>query len=83
MSHSRIFSKPINAEPSLLEPISLTPVGAYATLEELKAVPHLGAERARALIAMRPIREVNELTAIDGIAPKRVEDICAHGVVCS
>ena len=54
-----------------------------ATLEELQAVPHLGAERARALVAMRPIREVNELTAIDGIGPKRVEDIRVHGVVCS
>lgn len=51
-----------------------------ATLAELKAVPHLGPERALALIAMRPINQLEELTAIDGIGPKRLEEMRAFGV---
>ena len=32
---------------------------------------------------MRPIQELEQLTAIDGIGPKRLEEIRAKGVTCS
>ena len=54
-----------------------------ATLEELQSLPNLGPERAREVIAMRPIRDLEQLSAIDGIGPKRLDEIRAHGVICS
>lgn len=54
-----------------------------ASLEALQAIPHLGPERARAVVAMRPIRELEALRDIDGIGPRRLAAIREYGVVCS
>jgi DNA uptake protein ComE-like DNA-binding protein len=51
-----------------------------ASLEELQTLPHLGPERARALLAMRPLERVDELREIDGIGQVRLEEIRAFGV---
>lgn len=50
------------------------------TEQELQNVPHLGPERARELIAMRPITQLDQLTAINGIGPARLDDIRDYGV---
>lgn len=62
-----------------------TPDGANvalntATEKELQNVPHLGPERARELITMRPITDLNQLTAINGIGAARLDDIRDYGV---
>ena len=59
--------------------------GAYvvlntATEQELQNVPHLGPERARELISMRPITDLNQQTAINGIGATRLDDIGDYGV---
>lgn len=51
-----------------------------ATEQELQNIPHLGPERARELITMRPITDLNELTAIKGIGAARLDDIRDYGV---
>jgi hypothetical protein len=50
-----------------------------ATREELEAIPHIGPERAEQVIAMRPLNDLSELTAIHGIGPARLEAIKNHG----
>ena len=54
-----------------------------ASLGALQALPHVGPERAQQIITMRPLRDVAELCAVDGIGPSRLEDIRAYGVYCS
>ena len=54
-----------------------------ATLEELQTLPHLGPERARAVVALRPVENLAALQAVDGIGPKRLEDLRAAGAYCS
>ncbi|MFP4295508.1 MAG: ComEA family DNA-binding protein [Halothiobacillaceae bacterium] len=51
-----------------------------ASLEQLEAIPHIGPERALQIVAMRPIRRLDDLRAIHGIGPQRLADIQAHGV---
>lgn len=53
-----------------------------ASFEALQAIPHIGPERARTIMAMRPLDSLDELTALDGIGPKRLQRIREHGVVC-
>lgn len=50
-----------------------------ATREELESIPHLGPERAEQVMAMRPLNDLSQLTAIHGIGPARLEDIRAFG----
>lgn len=50
-----------------------------ASFEALQEVPHLGPERAEQVIAMRPVTDLSQLRSIDGIGPKRLADIEAHG----
>ena len=54
-----------------------------ATLEELQTLPHLGPERAQAVVALRPVQDLTALQAVDGIGPKRLEDLRAAGAYCS
>ena len=54
-----------------------------AGLEELQTLPHLGPERAQAVIALRPVQDLGALQAVDGIGPKRLEDLRAAGAYCS
>ncbi|MFW6004983.1 MAG: ComEA family DNA-binding protein [Desulfonatronovibrionaceae bacterium] len=46
-----------------------------ATLEELQTLPHIGQERAREIIAMRPLDDIEKLQEINGIGPKRLKSI--------
>ena len=57
--------------PAATEKINLN----TATRSELQTLPHIGSERARSLIEMRPITSVDELREIDGIGPARLEEI--------
>jgi len=52
-----------------------------ADFDALQAIPHIGPERARAIMAMRPLGRIDQLTALDGIGPKRLQDIRDYGVV--
>ncbi|SEO84314.1 ComEA family DNA-binding protein [Aquisalimonas asiatica] len=54
-----------------------------ASLEALQTLPHLGPERARAVIALRPVQNLSALEAVDGIGPKRLEDLRTAGAYCS
>ncbi|MGM0564978.1 MAG: ComEA family DNA-binding protein [Pseudomonadota bacterium] len=51
-----------------------------APLQTLETLPHLGPERAQALIDLRPIESLDQLTQIDGIGPGRLQDIRDSGV---
>lgn len=46
-----------------------------ASFEGLQEIPHLGPERAGEVMAMRPITDLDQLAEIDGIGPKRLQDI--------
>ena len=52
-----------------------------ADFDALQALPHIGPERARVIMAMRPLDRIDQLTALDGIGPKRLQEIRDHGVV--
>ena len=51
-----------------------------ATEVELQALPHIGSERARSLIEMRPLTSVEQLRNIDGIGPTRLKEIKSHPI---
>lgn len=51
-----------------------------ATLAQLQALPHIGPERAQAVIDLRPIQKLDQLRQIDGIGPARLQAIREHGV---
>ncbi len=51
-----------------------------ASLEALQSLPHIGPERARALIELRPLSTFEELKDIDGIGPARLREIQARRV---
>jgi competence ComEA-like helix-hairpin-helix protein len=53
-----------------------------ADFDALQTIPHVGPERARAIMAMRPLDGLEDLTGLDGIGPKRLEEIRASGVAC-
>jgi DNA uptake protein ComE-like DNA-binding protein len=52
-----------------------------ATRRELETLPHIGPERAEQLIALRPLREIEDLTRINGIGPGRLEAIRQQGAM--
>lgn len=53
-----------------------------AGAQRLQALPHIGPERAAAVVAGRPWSGVAELERIDGIGPARRADIAAAQRVC-
>ncbi len=53
-----------------------------ADIETLQCIPHVGEERARAIIGMRPLERLEDLAAVDGIGPKTLQAMREHGVVC-
>jgi len=65
-----------STEPATANAINLN----TASLEELQSLPHIGPERAEALVGLRPIRSIEELRAIDGIGPARLRAIRKHDV---
>ena len=53
-----------------------------ADLDTLQEIIHIGPERARELISLRPFGSVSALDRISGIGPARLDDIIAQGVAC-
>ncbi|MDY0205693.1 MAG: helix-hairpin-helix domain-containing protein [Pseudomonas sp.] len=51
-----------------------------ATLQQLQSLPHIGSERAHAIIALRPISQLSQLQSISGIGLARLAAIEAAGV---
>ena len=51
-----------------------------ASFKDLQSLPHIGPERAEELVGMRPIERIEQLRAIEGIGPKRLEQIKERGV---
>ena len=52
-----------------------------ASVDELQSLPHIGPERAEALVQLRPIRRLQDLRKIDGIGPARLREIDDYGVI--
>jgi len=50
-----------------------------ADLDASQAIPHIGPERAREIMVMRPLDRIDQLTALDGIGPERLQDIREYG----
>ncbi len=46
-----------------------------ASLEELMRIVHIGQGRAEQIINLRPLEAIDDLLQIDGIGPRRLEDI--------
>ncbi|WP_169509150.1 ComEA family DNA-binding protein [Arhodomonas aquaeolei] len=44
-----------------------------ADFDCLHAIPHIGPERAQAIIGRRPLEGIEQLTALGGISPKRLQ----------
>lgn len=53
-----------------------------ADIKQLDRLPHVGPDRARAIIAGRPWASVQGLVAIDGLGRARVGDIASSGLLC-
>ena len=53
-----------------------------AAYESLLLIVHIGSERARELISLRPFRSVDDMTRINGIGPSRLADIKTQGLAC-
>lgn len=51
-----------------------------ASISELQEIIHIGAERAQAMIQLRPFSSVEDMVRIDGIGPSRLADIVEQGV---
>lgn len=54
-----------------------------ATYEQLRAVPHMTDAMARNLIQLRPFRKWEDLDAVYGIGPKRLEVLRDHLFIAS
>jgi len=52
-----------------------------ATLEELQYIIHIGPERARQIIRLRPFESIDDLIRVDGIGPARLEAIKRQNIV--
>ncbi|MGG0719301.1 MBL fold metallo-hydrolase [Robertmurraya massiliosenegalensis] len=53
-----------------------------ASAEEVEEIIHIGPERAKDLIELRPYQSIEELTKINGIGQARVDDIKKEGLAC-
>ena len=53
-----------------------------ASVERLQEIIHIGPERARAIVGLRPFTRVEQLERVSGIGPARMRDIRAQGVAC-
>lgn len=54
-----------------------------AGVEQLQQIIHIGPERARQILDLRPFASVRDMTRINGIGPARLDDIIAQGVACA
>lgn len=53
-----------------------------APLTELISIKHMNEERAREIIELRPLTSLDQLTDVNGIGPKRLEDIIEENKAC-
>lgn len=53
-----------------------------ASESELQKIKHIGSDRAKQIIDLRPFSSVDNMTKIKGIAAKRLADIKEQGVAC-
>ncbi len=53
-----------------------------ASTEAVQEIIHIGPERAKELIALRPYSSIEDLENISGIGPARIADIKAEGKAC-
>jgi len=53
-----------------------------ATLDELRLIKHINEERAEEIIELRPLTSLDQLTNVNGIGPKRLEDIIEEDKAC-
>lgn len=76
----------ITAQPST-QSVSVTPSATgdlinlnTASHAQLQTLPHIGHDRALAIMTLRPISDLSQLTKIHGIGPARLADIKRAGV---
>lgn len=76
----------ITAQPST-QSVSVTPSATgdlinlnTASHAQLQTLPHIGHDRALAIMTLRPISDLSQLTQIHGIGPARLADIKRAGV---
>ncbi len=53
-----------------------------ASVEVLEEISHIGEERARTLLELRPFESIEELVRIEGIGEGRLADIIEEGLAC-
>ncbi|PYZ92134.1 MBL fold metallo-hydrolase [Salipaludibacillus keqinensis] len=53
-----------------------------ATIDELQEIIHIGPARAEEMLDLRPFSSVDDMTRINGIAAKTLEDIKSEGNAC-
>ena len=53
-----------------------------ASFDELREIKHIDEVRAKSIIDLRPFEKVEDLTRINGIAEKRINDIKSEGKAC-
>lgn len=53
-----------------------------ASPDDLRRIVHIGTARAQEIIALRPLRSLDDLRQIPGIASGRIQDIRNQGLVC-
>ncbi len=53
-----------------------------ASVEELSRIIHIGEERARQIVSLRPFRSVDDLVRVQGIGEARLRAIVEQGLVC-
>lgn len=54
-----------------------------ATEAEIQRIKHIGPERAKDLIQLRPFSSAEDLGRIKGIGPARINDIISQGLACT
>jgi len=72
---------PTAPTPALPAPAGCVDVNA-ASLERLQDIVHIGPERARAIVELRPLASLEDLTRVSGIGPARLADIIEQGLAC-
>jgi DNA uptake protein ComE-like DNA-binding protein len=77
-------SAPTSAAPTSAAPTSAEPCVDLntASLLELERLVHIGAQRARQIVELRPLSSVAELRRVSGIGAARLSDIVTQGLVC-
>lgn len=53
-----------------------------ASKDELQSIVHINEQRAKEVIKLRPFSSIEQLTEINGIGPKRLDDIIAEDKAC-